>query len=187
MEGPGAYIPQFEGDLGGSELDVAGALDPDDVGVDLGISARSFEFAEGAPEPAQPGIAHDPGTPLAEPALALDLGVEAVELGPAEPVAELEPGPELEPVAEPEPVPELEPTPGALEGVSEDPVAEAPRLGLSKFRVAGPQDPVREPAAAEPDTEEDSGRTKLARVRLVRRGGDGSRRPHPIIRLLGAF
>ncbi|MDH3684842.1 MAG: hypothetical protein OEP95_01380 [Myxococcales bacterium] len=169
MEGSGAYIPQFEGDLGGSELDVAGALDPDDVGVDLGVSARSFAFAEGAPEPAQPAIADDPGTPLAEPALALDLGVEAVELGPAEPVAE------------------LEPTPGALEGVSGDPVAEAPRLGLSKFRVAGPQDPVRERAAAEPDTEEDSGRTKLARVRLVRRGGDGSRRPHPIIRLLGAF
>jgi len=179
IEGSGAYIPQFEGDLGGSELNLAGGLDPDDVGVDLGISARSFEFAEGAPEPAQPGIAYDPGSPLSEPALALDLGVEAVELGPAEPVPELEPPPDALP---PDAL-----APGDPEGAPEDPTAATPRVSLSKFRVAGSQAPVRDPAAGEAAKEEDSKRTQLARVRLVRRGDDGSRRPHPIIRLLGAF
>ena len=161
---PADYVAQFEGDLGGEALDLAGGLDPDDIGVDLGISARSLAVAEGAPEPAQPGIPHDSGTRALEPTMALDLGVEADELRPDE----LRPD-ELRPA---EPAEEPESTPA---------------VSLSKFRSApteaGPSEtPLRDAAA-----DEVSERTELARVRLVRRGGGGSRRPHPIIRLLGAF
>jgi hypothetical protein len=197
---PEGYVPQFDGDLGGIDrLDLEGGLDPDDVGVDLGVSARSFEVAEGAPELAQPGIAHDSDAPPLASTVALDLGVEAVELGVADP-ADLEgPGesgedlfgdaPELgaaDPVVAAEP---SDPGIAVREAVAAaEPAPEAaPPVGLSKFRSA-PKAPTppeeRQTDAAESET---SARTELARVRIVRRGSGGSHRPHPIIRLLGAF
>jgi hypothetical protein len=167
---PGAaedYVPQFEGDLGGHDpLDFEGGLDPDGLGVDLGISARSFEVAEGAPEPVQPGIA-------------LDLGVEAIELGAIESLA-AEASATQENVA------------AVLEAQPREP-AGLPPVGLSKFRgaahsgIAPPPPPREEASSQETSKDETSSRTALARVRLVRRGGEAARRPHPIIRLLGAF
>ena len=180
---PGGYVPQFDGDLGGDDaLDLGSALDPDELGVDLGVSARSFEVAEGAPEAAQPGIVRDLSSPPLEPTLALDLGVEAVELGTGEPRVE-GPGASVlseDPVGSAAPG-ELEASAAATPEPATD-VAAVPPVGLSKFRAStdsSPSAPVGQDA-------EVSGRTELARVRLVRRGG-GSGRPHPIIRLLGAF
>lgn len=162
-ESPGAasrdagsgYVPQFDGDTGsgGAFLDGEG-LDGDG-GAEDGPEfhdglAHDEDFDLSDLEGFEPGPAED----ARGDELVLDLGAEAVEIGPEEPagarLTKFRGAPSV-------------PAPGA----------EPPR--------AAPQG-----AAASADSASVSGRTTLAKLKLVRREREDGR-PHPAARLFGAF